>query len=207
VTLFATDGNIALIARDKEGSCSSDGLRMSVPKEAFDACVPPDPFRLKWEGCFQDLEDSIPDFALPEVVFAYGSCLLVMPKGQPKGCDEEDGGALFSCSLSYSYDWSDQEYTLSEPYHWQKSVDFWLNSESSTGDQTKPIDISLGNVTIPAISEATSIFPNSVWGFRRLPGNALLLLPHDRDDLAIYVAMAEGSDEKPLPSWMVGTPA
>ncbi|AOX19976.1 hypothetical protein [Kozakia baliensis] len=205
VTLFATDGHVTLMAHDKNGACSPEGLRLSVPDAAFTACIPPKPRELQWEGEFCSIEDSVPDYAIPDKVCAYGACLLVMPKGQPEGTDEDDGGALFSCGLSYSFDWSDREYTLADPYHWQKSVERWMTTPDATPDHLEhQTSIGLGPVTVPAIGEAISVFPQSTWSMRRLPGNALIMLPDDRDDLAIFVAMALIKDEPQVPSWLMG---
>lgn len=208
VTLFATDGKVTLMARDKNGACSPGGLRMSVPDAAFEACIPPDPRELQWGGKFSPIEGSIPDYAMPDTVHAYGACLLVMPKGQPEGTDEGDGGALFSCGLSYSFDWSDKEYTLADPYHWKGAVARWMTSADATPDYTEPQHhIGLGPVTVPAIGEAISVFPKSLWSIRKLPGNALLMLPNNRDDLAIFVAMARIKNEPKVPAWMSGEEA
>lgn len=206
VTLFATNGRITLMARDKNGSCSSEGFRMSVPNAAFDASIPPAPRQLQWDGVFCDIEDSIPDYAVPEAVIALDGCLIVMPKGQPEGTDENYGGALFSCRLDREYDWNGNTYTIDDAYPWHTAVSHWMNAtESCLGLSEAQKNIGVGPGTIPAVGQAMECFPDSTWSMQRLPSDALLLLPNNRDDLVIFVAMASVPAESSVPAWLLGS--
>lgn len=205
VTLFATDGHVTLIAHDKNGQCSPDGLRMSVPEAAFKACVPPSPRQLKWDGVFCDIEDSVPDYAVPGQILALDVCLIVMPKGQPEGTDENYGGALFSCGLDSEYAWNDSTYTLQDAYPWDSAVSRWMNAtESCLGLSEAQKNVGLGPATTPVVGQAMECFPDSVWSVQRLPSDTLMLLPNNRDDLVIFVAMASVPSESSAPAWLVG---
>ncbi|MBF0859381.1 hypothetical protein HKD24_09160 [Gluconobacter sp. LMG 31484] len=205
VTLFATNGRITLMARDKNGSCSPDGMRISIPEAAFNACVPPAPHKLQWEGVFCDIEGSIPDYAVPDTVLALDVCLIVMPKGQPEGTEENYGGALFSCRLDREYCWNDDTYTIADAYPWHSAISHWMNAtESVLGLSESQKNIGVGPGTIPTLGQAMECFPDSVWSVQRLPSDALMLLPNNRDDLMIFVAMASVPTESPIPTWLDG---
>lgn len=203
ITLSATNGAVTLLALDPSGSCHPDGIRFSVPGEAFDACVPPKLFKLQWEGQFSDVEKSVPDYAVPAYVAANGTCLIVMPKGQPEGTEEGYGGALFSCLHSSVYGWSDREYTVGKPWEWAGSADLWLNSsEMKLGTGGIQEHIAITPFTSDIIAQATQYAPDSVWEIKRMPGNIIALIPSGRDDLIIFVAMARLENSLSIPSWV-----
>lgn len=194
VLLIATNSVVCVVAHDKGGS-TNGGLRFTAPRSVFDACVPPEPFSLQWEGESVPVGE-LPDYAIPGMVHACGICLLVMPKGQPAGTLEDDGGALFSWPVSTGNMHREDDYRVYGP----------SDILGKIGNMMRPLEgaqqIGVTPEPIGVVAKAMSFVQSGYWHMRQY-NNVTAWLHNERKDLMIILANARTEADAPeIPSWL-----
>ena len=198
VTVSATNGSVAVSAHDPDGHASGM-IRFTASQHFFDACVPPPEFKLQWEGEFCEIEGSVPDFAIPGLVHVNGICLLVMPKSQPEGTDENDGGALFSMGVSTGNTINKDDYRIYD------GIDLAAKLRRITipADSAQEIGVTPGPLGIVAQSMAS--VQGGYWHMRQYD-KMTVWLNDTRPDLFIQLAACRTEESAPkIPAWLGAT--
>jgi hypothetical protein len=191
--LIACNGPVCLVAHDKD-AVTKDGLRFTAPAAVFDACVPPEPPTLMWEGEMVPVGD-VPDYAIPGVVHAFGIGLLVMPKEQPEGTHPEDGGALFSWPVSTGQVHRPDDYRV---------YGVGITAEK-LGRIIQPLEdaqqIGVTPGPIGVVAAAMAFAPAGYWHMRQ-HADATVWLHSEREDLMIILASVNADAVAPeIPAW------
>ncbi|BCZ75941.1 hypothetical protein [Novacetimonas maltaceti] len=196
VSLFATNNRVMLIAHDRTGSVTADGCRVVMSKAAMDACNPPAPFELWFEG--EDIPVApVPDYALPGDVVCAGVSMIVMPQGQPEQAEPDNGGALYAKGLETDH-WRGGD-RREAPFDWRG----FMPKFGIKGTSQKPCAVTSVTQTVvaAAMAAADPEHETLVWDIRST-GEQITYIPRQRDDLLIIVATARNPVSDPqIPAW------
>lgn len=203
--LCATDGAVMLLARDPSARVSKGGVRLLLPDAALDACVPPKPAELLFEGEWSSVQADPPAWTIPDRVYSSNGTVMVIPAGNPEQNDPENWGMLWVGNVTTSHRWRDGDVRMmADLAPWQAAVERLLRGRD---DGPKPLrNIALSSQVLGIIAKATDAIPALPRGGRYFQvedmGNAISLVPTHRDDIAIIAMKCKADREPGLPTFV-----
>ncbi|EGG74653.1 hypothetical protein SXCC_04757 [Gluconacetobacter sp. SXCC-1] len=200
VLLFATNARVMLIAHDRSGHVTEGGCCVVLSRATMDACNPPSPLELWFEGSREEV-GTVPDYAMPGEVISCGMSMLVMPVGQPPDLDDPcNGGALYAAMIETDH-WSGADRRM------PAFLELKHIKASLTPDAPQAQPWAVTSVTQTAVAQAmAAVDPDQevlVWD-ARVTDHQVTYIPRQRDDLLISFATARDPKKSPqIPAWVL----